>query len=234
MRRSFRPTGFTLLEILLALGAFAIMSATVIGVYLTSGSQERRGAVRQEQVGSARFLFEQMTRDIRLGTPHYEHYEDRGTALSNGAVVADAHRLAIIRSDNSYQYYGCRAHYQILLGTLVLSDSWQWCESVPVAPPGQTLKILSATIITSTTGSEGCVILPCTIPDTWAIALTENTVVKGFHVYISPAMDPFPLLAADQRQPVVTVAMTIESVGRDGERVESTFQTTASSRHYAR
>lgn len=248
LRQRHQPTGFTLLEVLLALAAFGILSVTVIAVFMSSGREERRGLARQREVGSAQFIMEQMAKDIRLGTPDYEYYADRSIALATGSAVNAVHRLAVRFADGSFRTYGCWAQYQIYdpTGTPFGAPTWTWCESPPSVSPGFTVQMLKATIISQSPDTcGGSALPPCTDPPvpcplctgtpiSWSPASLQNAVVRDFQVYITPPTDPFPLSATDLRQPLTTVVLTTEGTGRSEEQVRTTFQTTASSRTYAR
>lgn len=241
LRQRHQPSAFTLLEVLLALAAFAILSVTVIAVFMSSGREERRGLARQREVGSAQFIMEQMAKDIRLGTPDYEYYADRSIALATGSAVNAVHRLAVRFADGSFRTYGCWAQFQQFINTFPSgAPTWTWCESPPsVSPPITTVQMLKATIISQS--FDTCqlppvtALPPCTDPPvSWATVSLEGAVVRDFQVYIAPPSDPFPLSATDLRQPLTTVVLTTEGAGRSEEQVRTTFQTTASSRTYAR
>lgn len=240
-------SGFTLLEVLLALAAFAILSVTVITVYLSSGRVERQGLARQREVGSAQFLLEEIVKDVRLSSPDYEYYAAEGINLSTGGVVNPVNSLALTFTDNSHRYYRCWAHHQWLDATgAVFQEKWDWCERPYTGiPVGHTSSMVSSTIIKSDQSAAKCInnVLadpPCTVAGLpisvadWAQALIENITVNDFRVYIMPSTDPFLATASDIRQPLTTVAITIEGTGKIEEKVRTTFQTTASSRTYAR
>lgn len=245
LRQRHQPSAFTLLEVLLALAAFAILSVTVIAVFMSSGREERRGLARQREVGSAQFLLEQMARDIRLGSPNYQYYSDRGDTLATGLVVNPVNRLAIAFADNSHRYYGCWKIYQLYINGTPDPNTKRGvsCEQPTPADPAPPIVIYksSSVIISSDTADETCtlnfLLAPpaCDhLPDAWLAASLENALIQDFRVYLTPAEDPFSASATDLRQPLTTVALTIEGIGRSEEQVRTTFQTTASSRYYAR
>ncbi len=243
LRRRHQLTGFTLLEVLLALAAFAILSVTVIAVFMSSGREERRGVARQREVGSAQFLLEQMAREVRLGVPDYEYYATNGIALATGATANPVRRLAIKFTDGTFRYYRCWAHHQWLDSTGgFIAEKWDWCETPYTGlPTGHTSAMADSVIIASDQPSAKCInnaLLdpPCTVagpPINWGSASLGNALVREFQVYITPPADPFPSTATDLRQPLTTVALTIEGTGKTEEQVRTTFQTSASSRTYA-
>lgn len=95
-RRS--PRAFTLLETVVAIGIFVLISGVVIDIFLTSGRTERQGVARQQVVSSARAALESITRELRLGAP-----------VAFGAVASPA--LSVRRSDGLVSQY--IFHYSI-------------------------------------------------------------------------------------------------------------------------
>lgn len=92
-RRS--PRAFTLLETIVAIGIFVLISGVVIDIFLTSGRTERQGVARQQVVSSARVALEIITRELRLGAPEHFHF---------GLVASPV--LSVRRSDGLVSQYG--------------------------------------------------------------------------------------------------------------------------------
>lgn len=63
-----RPA-FTLLETVVALAIFLVLSTVVVDIFIRASSQERRGVSREQIIASGRAALERMTHDLRLGTP---------------------------------------------------------------------------------------------------------------------------------------------------------------------
>lgn|SRR3989344_4487552 len=57
--------GFTLAELMVALGAFVILITAVTSIYLTAIEQQRRAFGRQNVLDNSRFVLEKMSRAVR-------------------------------------------------------------------------------------------------------------------------------------------------------------------------
>lgn len=94
MRR--RPA-FTLLETVVALAIFLVVSMVVVDIFISASSQERRGVSREQVIASGRAALERITHDLRLGTPE-------GTYGMNGTYPL----LSIRNPDGSSTIYYTR------------------------------------------------------------------------------------------------------------------------------
>ena len=90
--------GFTLIEILVVLGLFTLLSLLIINVFLLSLNAQRKAVARQEAVSSLRFVMETMAQEIRTSEINYNagiderilnlRFGDKGTqySLMNGQI----------------------------------------------------------------------------------------------------------------------------------------------------
>ena len=76
--------GFTLIELIVALGVFAIVMTLAAGGYLVIIASDRQAQATATSVDSLAFALETMTRDIRTGT-HYHCASPSGGDCTNGA-----------------------------------------------------------------------------------------------------------------------------------------------------
>ncbi len=76
--------GFTLIELIVALGIFAIVMTLAAGGYLVIIGANRQAQASATSIDSLSFALETMTRDIRTGT-HYHCGSPSGGDCSNGA-----------------------------------------------------------------------------------------------------------------------------------------------------
>lgn len=70
-----RP-GFTLIEILLAMGIFSTTLLIVINIFVSSSRLQQRAVVGQRMTGDARYTIETMARAVRSGIVDYNFYAD--------------------------------------------------------------------------------------------------------------------------------------------------------------
>lgn len=103
MRKFCGRHGFTLLELVLALGIFLILTVVVIDVFLSSSREERRGLAREQIVASGRAALEQITRDIRLGLTPSAGFNVLGACDSLASVYCE---FEIRFADGSSTQYG--------------------------------------------------------------------------------------------------------------------------------
>lgn len=177
-------SAFTLLETVVALAIFLVLSTVVVDIFIQASSQERRGVSREQIIASGRAALERMTHDLRLGTP--------ASYLSNGSPF-----LSVRNPDGSSTTYT----------TLI------------AAFPNQLVSC------TTPVGLTGCA--------DWRPMTTAGAQVTDFKVYVSPTTDPFVPGATAVEQPRITIALTLQSLGRANEQITTTLQTTVVSRHYA-
>ncbi len=206
--RSRRAAGFTLLELLLTLAIFVIMAMVVIDVFISSGREERRGALRSESIGTSRSALELIARDARLGTVDYDFYIDNNIPLSVGASVTPVSELVLKMADQTRVYYRC-----VLRG-----------DTSGIATTDQPCPFFNGEIQRSLNGA----IL------NWEPLTVENVEIKSLYFYVTPPTDPTLSGATDLRQPQVTIVLTTRGIGSSESSVTSSLQTTVSSRLYVR
>lgn len=80
--------GFTLIEILVVLGLFTLLSLLIINVFLLSLNAQRKASARQEAVSSLRFVMETMAQEIRTSEIAYPlDPSNQVLRLRSGAVT---------------------------------------------------------------------------------------------------------------------------------------------------
>jgi len=111
--RLFSPTnarGFTLMEMLVALGIFSVVMATATDIYIMAGRGQRKALNLERVQSDARFTLEAITREVRTGIIDYDYYENREEPISlpdeDLAIVAsDNTRIRFFRSDEDTNGY---------------------------------------------------------------------------------------------------------------------------------
>ncbi len=92
-RRFNNQRGFSLMEMLVALGLFSMVMVSAPDIYLLASRSQRRALSMERAQSDARFAMEAITREIRGGSIDYGYY-----AESAASPVDD---LALIASDGS-------------------------------------------------------------------------------------------------------------------------------------
>lgn len=139
-------------------------------------------------------------------------------------IVREARNLRISYSPNPLPYQMSQLNLQNAEGGMV---------SIKLMDPGSA----ACANLNTPTGCLGIYIDGRTAD---YVALSgKNIDVKQFSVYVTPAEDPFLAsgfgVYANDRQPVVTIFLKVEyNAGNALERASMTFQTSVSSREYAR
>lgn len=88
--------GFTLMEMLVALGLFSIIMSVGMDIYLLAGRAQRKVFSLERLQSDARFAMEAITREVRTGSIDYAYYATRGTGIG----LPDT-ELALVSSDNT-------------------------------------------------------------------------------------------------------------------------------------
>jgi|SRR3989344_1411832 len=83
--------GFTLVEVVVALGVFAIASTASLGIFVRSNQVQKRTANAQRQISDARYALEVMAREVRMGQVDYNYsgYDSPLPFLQNVLAVRD-------------------------------------------------------------------------------------------------------------------------------------------------
>ena len=95
-RHQHNSHGFTLMEMLVALGLFSLIMATGMDIYMMAGRAQRKVFTLERLQSDARYAMEAMTREVRTGAIDFSYYTGRGSALA----LPDS-ELALVSSDNS-------------------------------------------------------------------------------------------------------------------------------------
>lgn len=70
--------GFTLIEILVVLGLFSILSVVIINVFLLSLRSQRQASFRQKTLASLRYTLETIARQVRTSEVNYDSFTYTG------------------------------------------------------------------------------------------------------------------------------------------------------------
>jgi len=93
--------GFTLVEMIVALGIFSVATTYAIGIFVQSNSVQKRTANLQRLVADARYTLEVMAREVRLGHIDYQYYQDQGISLDAMPLTQEGAILAVRDADNN-------------------------------------------------------------------------------------------------------------------------------------
>lgn len=85
--------GFTLMEMLVALGIFSMIMSMGMDIYMLTGRTQRKVFNMERLQSDARYAMEAMTREVRTGAVDYSYY---GTTMARPETT-----LALVSSDNS-------------------------------------------------------------------------------------------------------------------------------------
>src|SRR3989344_5625707 len=106
-----KNAGFTLLEILVAIGLFVVLIIVLVNIYLLALRSQRQTAARQETLQSARFVMETLSRQVRISEIDYTYdYDGDADAGINGSES----ELALVDPD------GNSIIYKLVNGQLVV------------------------------------------------------------------------------------------------------------------
>ena len=106
--RGFTPhllpknAGFTLLEILVAMGLFVVLIIVLVNIYLLALKSQRQTAARQETLQSARFVMETISRQVRISEIDYAYAYDGDADLG---INGSESELALIDPDGNLIVY---------------------------------------------------------------------------------------------------------------------------------
>lgn len=94
-------SGFTLVEVVVALGIFAIATTYSVSIFVQSNQAQKRTANEQRLQSDARYVVEVMAREVRLGHLDYAYYAGQGINLANMPLTQDNAILAVRDVDNN-------------------------------------------------------------------------------------------------------------------------------------
>jgi len=86
--------GFTLIEMVVALGIFAIATTYCVSIFVQSNQTQKRTANIYRVLSDTRYTMEVMAREIRLDRIDYQYYQDQGISLEF-PLVEDLTTLAL-------------------------------------------------------------------------------------------------------------------------------------------
>lgn len=87
--------GFTLLEMVVALGIFAVATTYCVSIFVQSNQAQKRTANIYRVLSDTRYTMEVMAREIRLGKVNYQYYQDLGIDLAVLPLTEDSAILAL-------------------------------------------------------------------------------------------------------------------------------------------
>lgn len=87
--------GFTLLEMVIALGIFAVATTYSVSIFVQSNQTQKRTANIYRVLSDTRYTMEVMAREIRLGRINYQYYQDQGIDLTNLPLTGEQAVLAL-------------------------------------------------------------------------------------------------------------------------------------------
>ena len=205
--------GFTLLELLISTAIFSITVVIGISLFFTIVDIQKRASYVQAVQNDARYVMEEIARQLRQGYLDYEYY-----LQDDGSYDFDSSILAVKDLDNN-RFYFERVH---------IEDDYL----VDGTTPRYVLKTCSVDI-------QKDALNKCDNSNNWQTVTPDEVQVKNFLIFPTPAQDPFVLDEDFQYQaydqPKVTIIFQTETDRREQKyRVSTNLQTTISTRVYAR
>jgi len=101
-----KQSGFTLIEMIIAVAIFSLVLIAATNIYLIINNSQRKVVTLQKIQEDVRFLFDAISQDIRLGSINYEFYQDEEIPLHpDRADRLDNTVLAMIDQDREQVYY---------------------------------------------------------------------------------------------------------------------------------
>ncbi|MFA6410934.1 MAG: type II secretion system protein [Candidatus Buchananbacteria bacterium] len=91
-------SGFTLIEILVVLAIFSILSVVIIDVFLLSLKSQRQTSARQKTLSNLRYVTETIAQKIRTSEIDFSSYQD-------GIIVNPVEKLALIDAAGNHLVY---------------------------------------------------------------------------------------------------------------------------------
>ncbi len=166
-----RKSGFTLIEVIVAMGIFTTVSLIAVNLFVTVSGVQKRIASTQRIQEDMRYVIEAVAQQIRLGSINYYYYMDpnlNGILLNGNACTAGVDcaidlypdpaassvtTLALIDQSGSYIYFSLR------------SNTLQYCKK--------------------TTKLDPCG------PGDWLNITPSQVSITGLRFIITPSADPF-------------------------------------------
>ncbi|MBI5037300.1 MAG: prepilin-type N-terminal cleavage/methylation domain-containing protein [Candidatus Kerfeldbacteria bacterium] len=147
--RRHNQSGFTLIEMIVAMAIFTVTVLVATNVYLLVSNSQRRALASQKILDDVRALFETMTQEVRLGTINYDYYESQGTDL-HPAAGSGVDTLAL-RSQSGELVFFRHATDRVQYCTEVTAGECDTAGTgwLDVTPVGVNIEALSFTITPS-------------------------------------------------------------------------------------
>lgn len=164
-------TGFTLLELIVAMGIFSIVLIIATGLFVSITRSQKRVQSLSKLQGDARFLIENMAQAVRIDGIDYSYYRDPdGDNDPSDAIlnVSSSPQSTLVTKSAA----GDRTVYWKLPGTNAISVCLQ--------------KSTEPFVKCWADSSNSSNFLPVT---------PTNVNITKFNVYISPGSDPFAIVA---------------------------------------
>jgi len=232
-----KPQGFTLVEILVVVGVFVILTTIVVDVVLLSTKSQRQTAERQKSLTNLRYVTETISRHIKTTDIDYSVLPADLSGAINSLTLTDY-------QDNSYRYY--QQDGVVMLETngsaVAMTD-----------PESYIVRQLDFYVMPSTNPfaqercdqalqPSGCLsaAISCTVN---SVGVPTNQIVPLGYCECSSDNDCATGRCHEQdgicvpfdSQPLITMVMTLETVStKPEERQLITLQTSVSNRVYKR
>lgn len=167
-RTTHHPRGFTLIEVIVALGIFSTVTLIAINIFVTVTGVQKRVASTQKVQEDVRYIVEAMAQQIRLGSINYAWYANpdwdigTGDALDLYPTSTPPSTLAVIDQDGAYIYFKLDTSDPDIHKVVFCKKS----------PPTQT---------------DACA------GDDWINITPTQITVESLKFVITPSADPFPL-----------------------------------------
>lgn len=222
MKRIFKnifqnKKGFTLLELLISASIFSITVVIGINLFFNIIDIQKRTSYVQQVQGDARYVMEEITRQLRQGYLDYEYYYD----LESRTYDFNSPILAVKDLDNNRFYFK-----RVDTGEVLINGS------------SDTRHVLQNCAVEIQTDE----LEKCDTDSNWQTVTPAEVHVKNFRFFPTPLFDPFLLDEEGQTyeyaahdQPKVTIIFQTETDRQEKKyQVRTNLQTTISSRVYAR
>ena len=238
-KRIKKNKGFTLLEIVVVLAIFSLLTTIIVDVYLLALRAQRQTSFQQLSLSSARYVTEVIAKEIRKSDLNYNY-----SGYQNGGLTSPVGFLALLDQDGNEVVFSTNAQ-----GAVVLTTGGQ--NYLLTNPDDLTVTTFNFYIqplrspfneerCSQDIGINGCAVtsLPlggCTIndgqfPTGFCQCDSNDDCQKTQYCNLAEGV----CLPPDQ-QPLITMTMAfVANQARQGENQISFLQTTVSSRVYKR
>lgn len=227
--RPAHPRGFTLMEVLVAVGVFSIASLIATGVFLVATNTQRNATAAQKLQDDTRFTLENVARTVKYGIVDYAYY---GKHLTDGTCEPASVPGCILDLDD--------AAVNGKTDVLALRDPKGNSTRYRFFTDNGTLKlhICTVTVVSSNTGFIPDDPDKCEDAANWHVVTPDTIEVVSSAFYLYPFADPFALqndgTYLNDVQPRVTVVLQTQSATPLPERLRISAQTTMVTRTYVR